>query len=107
MESKDRLPVAKEMNPVREPGPSQRRQKSARTGSLSSGYRWFESISLQRRVSCEPDAAGGEQAGDGLWLVVLAARTVGGLEEVDDAVCAAGSSSTLVPLDLRDFIKID
>jgi NAD(P)-dependent dehydrogenase (short-subunit alcohol dehydrogenase family) len=39
--------------------------------------------------------------------VVLAARTVGGLEEVDDAVRAAGSSATLVPVDLRDFIKID
>jgi NAD(P)-dependent dehydrogenase (short-subunit alcohol dehydrogenase family) len=39
--------------------------------------------------------------------VVLAARTVGGLEEVDDAVRAASSSATLVPLDLRDFIKID
>ncbi len=39
--------------------------------------------------------------------VVLAARTVGGLEEVDDAVRAAGGSATLVPLDLRDFIKID
>jgi NAD(P)-dependent dehydrogenase (short-subunit alcohol dehydrogenase family) len=39
--------------------------------------------------------------------VVLAARTVGGLEEVDDAVRAAGGSATLVPLDLRDFIKLD
>src|SRR6201993_1777168 len=39
--------------------------------------------------------------------VVLAARTVGGLEEVDDAVRAVGGSATLVPLDLRDFIKID
>ena len=39
--------------------------------------------------------------------LVLAARTVGGLEEVDDAVCTAGGSATLVPLDLRDFIKID
>jgi NAD(P)-dependent dehydrogenase (short-subunit alcohol dehydrogenase family) len=39
--------------------------------------------------------------------VVLAARTVGGLEEVDDAVRAAGGSATLVPIDLRDFIKID
>jgi NAD(P)-dependent dehydrogenase (short-subunit alcohol dehydrogenase family) len=39
--------------------------------------------------------------------VVLAARTVGGLEEVDDAVRATGGSATLVPLDLRDFIKID
>jgi NAD(P)-dependent dehydrogenase (short-subunit alcohol dehydrogenase family) len=39
--------------------------------------------------------------------VVLAARTVGGLEEVDDAIRAAGGSATLVPLDLRDFVKID
>ena len=39
--------------------------------------------------------------------VVLAARTVGGLEEVDDAICAAGGTATLVPFDLRDFIKID
>jgi NAD(P)-dependent dehydrogenase (short-subunit alcohol dehydrogenase family) len=39
--------------------------------------------------------------------LVLAARTVGGLEEVDDVVRAAGGTATLVPLDLRDFIKID
>jgi NAD(P)-dependent dehydrogenase (short-subunit alcohol dehydrogenase family) len=39
--------------------------------------------------------------------LVLAARTVGGLEEVDDAVGAAGGTATLVPLDLRDFVKID
>ena len=38
---------------------------------------------------------------------MLAARTVGGLEEADDAVRAAGGSATLVPFDLRDFIKID
>jgi NAD(P)-dependent dehydrogenase (short-subunit alcohol dehydrogenase family) len=40
--------------------------------------------------------------------LVLTARTVGGLEEVDDAVRAAnGQNATLVPLDLRDFDKID
>ncbi len=39
--------------------------------------------------------------------VVLAARTVGGLEEIDDKIRAAGGSATLVPVDLRDFIKID
>jgi len=39
--------------------------------------------------------------------LVLAARTVGGLEEIDDAVRAIGGSATLVPVDLRDFIKID
>jgi NAD(P)-dependent dehydrogenase (short-subunit alcohol dehydrogenase family) len=35
--------------------------------------------------------------------VVAVARTVGGLEELDDAVKAAGSSATLVPLDMRDY----
>ena len=39
--------------------------------------------------------------------LVLAARTVGGLEEIDDKIRAAGGSATLVPLDLRDFVKID
>jgi NAD(P)-dependent dehydrogenase (short-subunit alcohol dehydrogenase family) len=39
--------------------------------------------------------------------VVLAARTVGGLEEVDDKIRAARGSATLVPVDLRDFVKID
>jgi NAD(P)-dependent dehydrogenase (short-subunit alcohol dehydrogenase family) len=39
--------------------------------------------------------------------VVLVGRTVGALEEVDDRVRAAGGEATLVPLDLRDFIKID
>ena len=38
---------------------------------------------------------------------MLVARTVGGLEETDDAVRAAGGSATLVPLDLREFGKID
>jgi NAD(P)-dependent dehydrogenase (short-subunit alcohol dehydrogenase family) len=32
--------------------------------------------------------------------VILVARTVGGLEEVDDQIQAAGGSATLVPLDL-------
>jgi NAD(P)-dependent dehydrogenase (short-subunit alcohol dehydrogenase family) len=35
--------------------------------------------------------------------VVAVARTVGGLEELDDAVRAAGSTATLVPLDMRDY----
>ena len=34
--------------------------------------------------------------------VVLVARTVGGLEEVDDAIQAVGGSATLVPLDLTE-----
>jgi NAD(P)-dependent dehydrogenase (short-subunit alcohol dehydrogenase family) len=40
--------------------------------------------------------------------VVLSARTVGGLEEVDDAIReAGGGAATLVPLDLRDFDGLD
>ena len=39
--------------------------------------------------------------------VVLVARTVGGLEEVDDEIRALGSSATLAPLDLRDGEKVD
>jgi NAD(P)-dependent dehydrogenase (short-subunit alcohol dehydrogenase family) len=38
--------------------------------------------------------------------VVAVARTVGALEEVDDAARAAGSSATLVPLDMRDYAGI-
>ena len=34
--------------------------------------------------------------------VVAVARTVGGLEELDDAIRETGGSATLVPLDLRD-----
>jgi NAD(P)-dependent dehydrogenase (short-subunit alcohol dehydrogenase family) len=39
--------------------------------------------------------------------IVAVARTVGGLEELDDAVREAGSAATLVPLDLRDYAGID
>jgi NAD(P)-dependent dehydrogenase (short-subunit alcohol dehydrogenase family) len=39
--------------------------------------------------------------------VVAVARTVGGLEELDDAVKALGSSATLAPFDLKDFPAID
>ena len=39
--------------------------------------------------------------------VILTARTVGGLEAVDDEIKALGGSATLVPLDLRKFDEID
>jgi NAD(P)-dependent dehydrogenase (short-subunit alcohol dehydrogenase family) len=45
-------------------------------------------------------------AGRGAHIVALA-RTVGGLEELDDEIKKAGSSATLVPLDLRDFDALD
>ena len=39
--------------------------------------------------------------------VIALARTVGGLEELDDAINAANGSATLTPLDLTDFDAID
>lgn len=39
--------------------------------------------------------------------IVAVARTQGALEELDDAIVAAGSSATLVPLDLTDYDGID
>jgi NAD(P)-dependent dehydrogenase (short-subunit alcohol dehydrogenase family) len=39
--------------------------------------------------------------------VVCVARTVGGLEETDDAIVKAGGSATLVPLNLKDVAAID
>ncbi len=39
--------------------------------------------------------------------IIAIARTVGALEELDDAVQAAGGSATLVPLDITDFEALD
>ncbi|WP_182085678.1 SDR family NAD(P)-dependent oxidoreductase [Aureimonas sp. ME7] len=39
--------------------------------------------------------------------VIAVARTVGGLEELDDEIKAAGGAATLVPLDLTDMAGID
>ena len=39
--------------------------------------------------------------------VIAVARTVGGLEELDDAIQAAGGQATLVPFDLKDTDAID
>jgi NAD(P)-dependent dehydrogenase (short-subunit alcohol dehydrogenase family) len=39
--------------------------------------------------------------------VIAVARTVGGLEELDDEIKAAGGEATLVPLDITDMEGID
>ena len=39
--------------------------------------------------------------------LILTARTVGGLEEVDDQVRQLGGRTTLVPMDLKNFDEID
>ncbi len=39
--------------------------------------------------------------------IIAIARTVGGLEELDDEIQAIGGQATLVPLDLQDFDALD
>jgi NAD(P)-dependent dehydrogenase (short-subunit alcohol dehydrogenase family) len=39
--------------------------------------------------------------------IIATARTQGGLEELDDEIKAAGSSATLVPMDMMDYPAID
>ncbi len=51
-------------------------------------------------------AAAREAARRGAHVVAIA-RTVGGLEELDDEIQDLGSSATLVPLDLKDGDAID
>lgn len=51
-------------------------------------------------------AAAKALAGEGAH-VILVARTVGGLEDVDDEIQRAGGTATLVPLDLKDFPALD
>jgi NAD(P)-dependent dehydrogenase (short-subunit alcohol dehydrogenase family) len=64
--------------------------------------------SLTNRIGLVTGASRGIGAATALALaregahVVAVARTVGGLEELDDAIGAAGSTATLVPLDLVD-----
>ncbi len=79
---------------------------SAETGSATG--RLAGRIALVTGASRGLGAAVAQRfAAEGAQLV-LVARTVGGLEEVDDAVRRAGSGpATLVPLDLREFDKID
>lgn len=45
-------------------------------------------------------------AAEGAHIVALA-RTVGGLEELDDAIRAGGGTATLVPQDITDFDALD
>jgi NAD(P)-dependent dehydrogenase (short-subunit alcohol dehydrogenase family) len=45
-------------------------------------------------------------AGEGAHIVALA-RTQGALEELDDAIGAAGGTATLVPVDLKDVDALD
>lgn len=80
---------------------SKRSTPSAPSGRLAGR------IALVTGASRGLGAAVGERfAAEGAH-VILTARTVGGLEAVDDRIKAAGGSATLVPLDLKDVDKID
>lgn len=68
---------------------------------------------LTERIALVTGASRGIGAATALALaragahVVALARTIGGLEELDDAVRAAGGSATLVPADMKDFAALD
>ena len=57
------------------------------------------SSDLHRRLKIEAAKRGAH--------VIAVARTVGGLEELDDEIQSLGGSTTLVPLDLTDYEAID
>src|ERR1700754_2693525 len=64
---------------------------------------------LSHRIALVTGASRGIGAALALQLaqggahVIAVARTVGGLEELDDQIKAAGGSATLVPLDMKDM----
>ena len=69
--------------------------------------------SLQGRIALVTGAS----RGIGYWTalalakqgahVIAVARTTGGLEDLDDAIQAAGGTATLVPMDLTDMQAVD
>jgi NAD(P)-dependent dehydrogenase (short-subunit alcohol dehydrogenase family) len=72
-----------------------------------------EKLDLTGRVALVTGASRGigyhvarELAGAGAHVIAVA-RTVGGLEELDDEIQAAGGQATLVPLDLTDAPGVD
>ncbi|MEL6479196.1 MAG: SDR family oxidoreductase [Pseudomonadota bacterium] len=61
-----------------------------------------ETIALITGASRGFGFAAGRALGAAGWHVVAVARTVGGLEELDDAIQTSGGQATLVPLDITD-----
>ena len=88
----------------------------APTGSFRSSPKSLEdimSVNFSGRIALVTGASRGIGRAAALALagagahVILIARTVGGLEEVDDEIQKAGGQATLVPLDLKDFPALD
>src|SRR5215467_11060729 len=73
----------------------------------------FRTMRLKGRIALITGASRGLGAAAALAFAregahcVLVARTVGGLEELDDRIKALGGSATLVPLDITDSPAID
>jgi len=73
----------------------------------------MSSLPLQGRIALVTGASRGIGRAASVALaeggahVIAVARTVGGLEELDDAIQAKGGTTTLVPLDLKDYAGID
>jgi NAD(P)-dependent dehydrogenase (short-subunit alcohol dehydrogenase family) len=64
-------------------------------------------IALVTGASRGIGAAAAEQFAAAGAHVIAVARTVGGLEELDDKIKAKGGTATLVPLDVTDYEGID
>jgi NAD(P)-dependent dehydrogenase (short-subunit alcohol dehydrogenase family) len=74
---------------------------------------WNLMLTLSNRIALITGASRGIGAAAAIELArlgahpVLIARTVGGLEETDDAIRALGGQATLLPLDLCEGDKVD
>ncbi len=84
-----------------------------RKASFPFSPKWPDDVTHSPRIALVTGASRGIGRAAAVALaktgahVILVARTVGGLEETDDLVRAAGGTAILVPLDLTDFVALD
>ncbi len=79
-----------------------------RFGVQAGNQRAMMEKSLTGKIALVTGASRGLGAASALWLaeqgahVVAVARTIGGLEDLDDRIKAAGGQATLAPMDITD-----